>query len=162
MKTLVAYFSQTGNTKRVAKAIFEELPGEKEIKELPEIEDASGYDLLFVGFPIHGYGPAKPGADFLANRCQGRPVALFVTHAAPEYSEPLKEWLQNCKDAASGTQLKGMFNCQGELSESIAEHMLKSGDPNLETWAKGPPSTIGQPDKSRLEKARAFVHEMTS
>jgi len=161
MKTLVAYFSQTGNTKRVAEAIFEELPSEKEIKEVSEIKDTSGYDLLFVGFPIHGFGPAKPGAEFLANQCQGKAVGLFVTHAAPEYSEPLKEWLRNCRDATAGTQLKGVFNCQGELSEIIAEQMLKSGDSQLEAWAKERPSTVGQPDESRLEKARAFAREMT-
>ena len=32
MKTLVTYMSQTGNTKRVAEAIFKEIKGKKEIK----------------------------------------------------------------------------------------------------------------------------------
>jgi len=162
MKTLVTYFSQTGNTKRVAEAIFGELTGEKEIKEISEVEDTSGYDLLFVGFPIRGYGAAKPAAEFLANQCQGNKVALFITHAAPEDFEPLEEWLISCKNAADGTQLKGMFDCRGELDQTIADHMLKSGDPKLEAWAKERPSTVGQPDDSRLQRARAFARQMTS
>ena len=52
MKTLVAYFSQTGNTKKVAESMFDVIQGEKEIKELSEVENVDGYDLLFVGFPI--------------------------------------------------------------------------------------------------------------
>lgn len=37
MKVLVAYMSQTGNTKEVAEAIFDEIKCEKEIKRLNEI-----------------------------------------------------------------------------------------------------------------------------
>ena len=33
MSVLVAYFSQTGNTKKVAEAIYGEIAGSKEIKE---------------------------------------------------------------------------------------------------------------------------------
>jgi flavodoxin len=35
MKALVAYMSQTGNTRKVAQAIFDEIPGEKEMKKDP-------------------------------------------------------------------------------------------------------------------------------
>ena len=34
MKTFVTYFSQTGNTKKVAEAIFSVLEDEKEIKDM--------------------------------------------------------------------------------------------------------------------------------
>ncbi|MDM8001227.1 MAG: flavodoxin family protein, partial [Dehalococcoidia bacterium] len=37
MKTLVAYVSRTGNTKKVAHAIFAEIRGEKELKELGQV-----------------------------------------------------------------------------------------------------------------------------
>ena len=45
MKTLVAYLSQTGNTKKVAEAIYSQIPEEKEMKELGELTDLEGYDL---------------------------------------------------------------------------------------------------------------------
>ena len=48
MKVLVAYKSVTGNTKKVAEAIFNEIEGEKEIKNLKEIKGIEGYDLAFL------------------------------------------------------------------------------------------------------------------
>jgi flavodoxin len=52
MKVLVTYVSRTGNTKKVAQAIFEQVKGTKETKELQEVDTLEGYDLAFVGLPI--------------------------------------------------------------------------------------------------------------
>ncbi len=49
--------SLSGNTKKVAEAIFQEIQDEKEIKELGEVENFEGYDIAFVGFPVHRFGP---------------------------------------------------------------------------------------------------------
>jgi len=38
VKTLVTYMSKTGNTKKVAEAIFDEINGEKEIKTIDEVD----------------------------------------------------------------------------------------------------------------------------
>ena len=65
MKTLVAYVTQSGNTRKVAEAIYGEIPGEKELKELSEVESLEGYDLAFVGFPIIAFGPEKSAREFL-------------------------------------------------------------------------------------------------
>lgn len=60
MKTVVACMSQTGNTRKVAEAIFGEIQGEKEIKELSELDGLEGYDLSFVGFRSrHMVRPAR-------------------------------------------------------------------------------------------------------
>ena len=45
MKTLVTYMSQTGNTKKIAEAIYETISGEKEIKQLKEIDSLEDYDF---------------------------------------------------------------------------------------------------------------------
>jgi len=49
MKVLVAYVSRTGNTKKVAEAIFQGMQEEKEIKELQNVGNLEGYDLTFIG-----------------------------------------------------------------------------------------------------------------
>lgn len=160
MKVLVTYVSRTGNTKKVAQAIFQEIQTKKEIKELSQVSGLDGYDLIFVGFPVEGYGPAKEAADFLQKQVSGKNIALFVTHAAGETSENLPLWLDKCKAAAAKANLKGMFNCQGELSEVIADYMLKSKDEKLIAWAKMRPSTMGQPDSARLQRARVWAKEV--
>ena len=160
MNVLVTYFTQTGNTKKVAEAIHEEITEAKEIKELAAVESLEGRDLSFIGFPIMAFGPAKPAKEFLAAHAAGKRVALFITHASPEDSEPLEEWLAACREAAADTDLVGVFNCQGELAESIADLLANNEDPQIRAFAEGRSQTVGQPDEARLEKARAFAREI--
>jgi flavodoxin len=160
MKVLVTFVSRTGNTKKVAQAIFDQLKGTKEMKELEQVNTLDGYDLAFVGLPIEASGPAKPAADFLQKHALGRRIALFITHAAPEDSPDVPGYLSNCKAAAAQAKLVSVFDCQGELSEQIADFMTKSGDEKLVAWAKERPSTLGQPDAARLDRARRWAKEV--
>ena len=160
MSVLVAYFSQTGNTKKVAEAIYGEIGEPKEIKELAAVENLEAHDLSFIGFPIQAFGAAKPAKEFLAAHGAGKKVALFITHASPEDSEPLEEWLAACKEAAADSDLVGVFNCQGELAESIADLLANSDDPQIRAFSEGRSETVGQPDASRLERARGFAREI--
>jgi flavodoxin len=160
MKTLVAYFSQTGKTRLVAEAIYEAVPGEKVIKALDQVDSLEGYDLTFIGFPIIAFGPAPQGKEFLAKYSAGKKVALFITHAAPEKQEGLDLWLDKCREAASGADLVGMFDCMGELSEQVAEFLINSNDPVLKAFGQRRGETLGQPDETRLQQAREFAQEI--
>jgi flavodoxin len=159
MKTLVAYMSQTGNTKKVAEAIYGAITEDKEIKELGGVDNLNEYDFVFVGFPIHAFGPAEPAKKFLEAHAAGKKIALFITHAAPEQSEEIKGWLGACEEAASQADVVNMFDCQGELAEAIMDMLLKSDDPNIRAFGELGPMTKGQPDETRLERARAFARE---
>ncbi len=160
MKTLVTYFSQTGKTKKVAEAIYESVEGEKELKELSEVESLDGYDLSFIGFPIIAFGPAKEGKEFLEQKAAGKKVALFITHAAPEDQEGIEAWLDRCREAAASAELVGFFDCQGELSEAIANALLKSDNPMMKSFGERRSETLGQPDETRLQRARDFAREV--
>ena len=159
MKVLVACLSQTGKTKLVADAIYENIDADKELKQLSEVESLEGYDLSFIGFPIIAFGPAKEGKDFLEQHAAGKKVALFITHAAPEDQDDVGEWLDKCKEAAASADLVGFFDCQGELSEAIAEALMKSDNPMMQSFGERRPETIGQPDETRLQRARDFARE---
>ncbi|MDI6831662.1 MAG: flavodoxin family protein [Actinomycetota bacterium] len=160
MKVLVAYFSQTGKTRKVAEAIYESIEGERELKELGEVESLEGYDLSFIGFPIIAFGPAKEGREFLEQKAAGKKVALFVTHAAPEDQEGIEAWLEKCREAAALSDLMGFFDCQGELSQAIADALLKSDDPRMRSFGERRGETVGQPDETRLQRARDFAREV--
>ena len=162
MKFLVAYLSQTGKTKLVADAIYESIDGDKELLQLSEVESLEGYDLSFIGFPIIAFGPAKDGKEFLEQHVAGKKVALFITHAAPEDQDDVGEWLGKCKEAAASADLVGFFDCQGELSEAIADALMKSDNPMMQSFGERRPETIGQPDESRLQRARDFAREVAS
>ena len=163
MKTLVTYFTESGNTKKVADAIFGVIEGEKEIKPIADIEVIDSYDLVFVGSPMHGFGLNDTVKEFIEAKGMGKNIALFVTHASPEEAvEQLQPWLDSCKEAASGANLVGFFNCQGEMHKELADAMAKMDDPKLASWGKHRFMTLGQPDATRLERARAFARELMS
>jgi flavodoxin len=63
VKALVVYFSQSGQTKKVADAIFEALTCDKEIAELGEVSSLEDYDLSFIGFPVIAFGPAPQAKE---------------------------------------------------------------------------------------------------
>ena len=48
MKSLVVYSSQTGNTRKLADAVFEALPGEKALYPVDGAPDPSGYDFIAI------------------------------------------------------------------------------------------------------------------
>lgn len=160
MKTLVVFMSQTGNTKKVAEAIFEEVQGEKELKELSEVSSLDGYDLIFVGFPMQAFGPAQAAKDFLANSCIGKKIALFTTHGVTLDFEELPGWLDNCREAASGANVIGLFDCQGEVAEFLLDAAAKSDDPLMQKLAGAGATGKGQPDAVNLDRARAFARGM--
>ena len=108
MKTLVVYDSLYGNTKAIAQAIGDALPGEVEVLHVSEA-DASGleaYDLLVVGAPTHGAKPSPEMQGFLdqiqAPALEGVKVASFDTRmtnklitmfgvAAPKIAKALQQ-----------------------------------------------------------------------
>ncbi|MFB0563605.1 MAG: flavodoxin family protein [Candidatus Lokiarchaeia archaeon] len=159
MKVLVIYWTQTGNTKKIAEAIYQEIKEKKEIKKLDQVDNLEGYDLTFVGFPINAFGPAAKAKKFLEENAKGKNIALFITHAAPEDMEELQEWLARCKELAAEANLVGFFDCQGELSEQIANILKKQEDQKLRSFGEMRDQTLGQPDASRVERARVFARE---
>ena len=162
MKVLVAYMSSTGNTKKVAEAIYGEIPSEKEIKPIADVQDVSGYDLVFLGFPVHQEGPDKKAKQMMERHCtKGRKVALFITHAAPEDEPELPEHLAKFKQAAAASDLVGLFDCQGELAGGVKLIMKISPSKKLRRQAKTDNSK-GQPDGARLDRARNFARDIMS
>jgi flavodoxin len=155
VKVLVAYMSRTGNTKKVAEAIYDAIPQPKEIKRVEDVESLEGYDLSFLGFPMHNFGPDKQAKAFLETHVKDRVIALFVTHMAPEDAPSLQGWLQKYRDAAVGANIIGVFDCQGQASGLIRIIMLIPL-----AFMRAADTSQGQPDAARLERARAFANEM--
>ncbi len=101
---LIVYWSQTGNTQKVALAIKEGLEDAGlavQLKKPAEAEDLDyfNYDLVCVGSPSIEWQPAKPMMDFLksklsfyrnqgkiklcAPRVPGKNALIFCTYSGP-------------------------------------------------------------------------------
>jgi flavodoxin len=158
MKVLVAYMSQTGNTKKVAEAIYDAIPQPKEIKRVEEVTSLEGYDLTFLGFPMHDFGPDEQAKVFLETHVKNKAIALFITHMSREGRPLTQGWVQKFSDAAVGANIVGVFDCQGQACQEILTTMLNSSNPMLHLAAQMD-SSQGQPDATRLERAKAFANE---
>ena len=159
MKTAVVYYSETGNTAKVATAIHAALGGDAILSPLQDEPSLDGADLVFVGMPIIKFGAPEPAQMFLKEQCAGRRVALFLTHTAPDNLDELASWIDACKQAAAGSEVVGLFHCQGELAEPIKQWMLQSGQLMLVQFAELSGCADGQPDETALARAADFARE---
>lgn len=160
MKTLVTYMSQTGNTKKIAEAIYEEIDGEKDIEKIEEISNLSRYDLVFVGFPIIQANIPENVSKFVLENAAGKNIAFFMTHGSPEGFEAIQSWTESCKDIAAKGNLLGTFDCQGEIAQQVIDVLLQSDDPQMKAFGEMGPSTKGLPDAPRVHKAKEFAKEI--
>jgi flavodoxin len=160
LKILVTYRSVTGNTKKIAEAIFGEIDVEKEIKSFQEVDSLDEYDFVFVGCPIEKFSVGEPTKKWLKEHIKGKRVGLFCTHGAPEFAPGVPAWTDALKSIVTdaGAEIVGFFNCQGEMTQKVLDMMLADEDPYVRKLASfGREGTIGQPDESRIEKAREFA-----
>ena len=139
MKILITYFSQTGNTEKVAKSIGEGISGENPIiKAINDVDvnSLTDYDLIFLGTPVHGNSLSKVAKKFLKACPENAPYkfALFSTHGTPGTQE---------KTAASGlfksatkiltkSNISAVetFSCLGEIKNEQVIEMLKAAMPD--------------------------------
>ena len=152
MKSLVLWSSRTGNTKAVAEAIYEALPGEKDImEEGRQGKDLSSYDLIFVGFWGYRRG-ADPVAQTTLSSLEHQNVAIFATAGTYPDSEPAKMYLANAAALlpASSTCV-GTFICQGRVNSF---HQKKIKGLPQETAHTMDPARL-----ARLEEAEKHPNE---
>jgi flavodoxin len=159
---LVTYHSVTGNTRRVAEAIYQAIPGEKQLLEMSMVKPGDCYDLVFAGFPVMQFRPSREASQFLKTLKPGQKLALFVTHAMfPDghdkaMSEMLVGVLRKCRTAVPQANLCGFFNCPGELAGPVEKMLAESGIPLLRQFAAMSERTRGHPNVPDLEKAHRF------
>ncbi|UGV39830.1 flavodoxin domain-containing protein [Methanococcoides orientis] len=160
MKTLVSYMSQTGNTKKIAEAIYDEIADEKEIKDIKDLSNFEGYDLVFVGFPVLQFNVPENVSKIVKENVAGKDIAFFMTHGVPEGFEAIKSWTGSLKDIAAKGNLLGTFECQGEIAQQVLDMLEKSDDPEMKAFAALGPAAKGQPDEAHLQKAKDFAKEV--
>ena len=82
MKACVLYFSATGNTKKFANAISNELSLPIFNVEKIESQEIVNYDLIIIGTPVHGLAPAKIISSFVEKlpKVENKKAIIFSTY----------------------------------------------------------------------------------
>lgn len=162
VKTLVTYMSSSGNTRKVAEAAYGGLSGEKDIRPIGEVEGLEGYDLVILGFPVVGEGVPRKVRRFLRGKAKGKKVALLVTHGMPSGMDAFGKVLPRCREAAGGSDLAGLFDCQGQMVSWMPKVLRLHPYTYVREWARmgGEQHGAGHPDKGDLDGARVFAARM--
>lgn len=159
MKVLIAYYSETGNTEKVAKAIYDSIEqGEKEISLAENVSDVSGYDLILCGFPVQSMGLPKKMESFVTGLPQGKKVAFFGTHGSLRGGQLAITAFFHAISLAKSLNVMGTFGCRGAVKQGIIEALLKKAEHR--GWALEAQSAAGHPDEADLEDAQLFAAAM--
>lgn len=166
MKTLITYSFITGNTARLAFAIFDEIRGDKSILKISDVKSLENYDLVFIGFPIYNFQPNPEAVMFMSGNLKGKNIALFTTMsltAVPKDDQKLELYnttIENCKKCCGDANLLGIFDCPGELNEETANALMMSDNQTLNAFGALRPLTIGFPNEKNIADARLFAKEI--
>jgi flavodoxin len=148
MKSLVVYSSQSGNTRKLAEAVFDALPGEKALYPVDEAPDPSDYGFIAVGFWLMGGKPDPKSSEYLG-KIGEKPLFLFATHGAGTGSDHAIHAMELAKSLASESDIRGTYSCQGEVNPKVIEKASKKPEPPV--WLADAPDADGHPNDADIE-----------
>ena len=106
----VFYFSRSGNTKKIADAIAEEM--QTNAIPVSDAKPASPSEYLFLGSGCYGGKPSPVMMKFIkSNDFSGKKIGLFGTSGSGKGSE-LIEMKTSLEE--KGAKIQGTFSCKGK------------------------------------------------
>jgi len=167
LKILVTYFSNTGNTEKVALSIKNGLEGHNvDLKPVKDVEPSSlkEYDIIFLGSGIYASRVNKSLPD-LVNTAQDLPqnFVFFCTHAsADSYQDGFKLVKRTLNKLNS--KILGEFDCMGEnigIPEATIKSMLDKLPPEKRKEAEEHQKRLkGRSNEEDLENAKSFAQSI--
>ena len=159
MNVLVAYYSQTGNTQKVAEAIFSAIHyQQKTLLPIDQVDDPAKYDLIFCGFPVQHHSIPAKMTHFLRSIAPGNKIALFATHGSLRGGEKAVSAFYAAMSLAGGQTVLGTFGCRGQVPFALLDEWMEK--PQERAWAMEAQSANGHPDGADLEDAKSFSETM--
>ena len=157
MKSLIVYSSQSGNTKKLAQAVYESLTGSKEMCAVTAAPDPAGYDFIALGFWLQAGKPDAKSAEYLA-RIGKKPLFLFATHGAAAGSDHALNGMEHAKSLAPKADILETYNCQGEVNPKFLEKVKAKPEPPV--WIDDAPNGFGHPDEADIEVLKYRIAEL--
>jgi flavodoxin len=159
MNILVAYYSETGNTRKVAEAIYTTLHHlHKKMLPVDQAGDLTPYDLIFCGTPVQNHSIPPKMVRFFQEIPKGKKLAVFLTHGALRGGEKAVSALYHALSLSSGQTVIGTFGCRGQVKPQMIDVWMDM--PHHQSWAREAQSANGHPDAADLEDAREFAETM--
>ncbi len=162
MRSLIVFSSLTGNTAKVARAIYDVLPEPREIHTVESVPSPDGFDFIAVGFWVDKGMPDTRSRNYLKT-LKGKRVGLFGTLGADPGSDHARRCLENALQLAEGNTVLGTFLCQGRIDPKVVETMRRmapEAHPMTPERMERIRAAETHPDREDLENAQAAFRRM--
>jgi flavodoxin len=143
MKILIVYSSRSGNTKKLADVVNQQLGEEKTFCSIGEAPEPDGYDLVVLGFWLQAGQPDPKSSKYLKKIGKNK-LFLMATHGAAAASAHAANAMAQAKSLASEAELLGTFNCPGEVNPKTLEKLMVKDPPP--PWIGDADGAAGHPD----------------
>jgi hypothetical protein len=156
MKSLVVYSSKTGNTRKLAEAVYERIKGEKDISPIEKAPAPDAYDLIVLGFWLKGGKPDSKSVEYLSKIGASR-LFLLSTHGAAADSEHAFRAMRHAESLAPDAVILGSFQCQGEVDPGFLEKARRKDPPP--PWIRDAATAVGHPNETDIERLVRVVEK---
>ncbi len=164
----VVFVSKTGNTKKVAMAIYDGIDAQwKDIVDLEEEPRcAADADVYFIGFWVNRGSASLDILEYLGE-LEGKKIALFGT-CGFKNDEAYQKKIEQQVTAwiPENSEYLGCFFCQGKMGASVRKkYEQMREDPKMEKIAeqmiRNYDEALLHPDHTDLERAYQFAKEIS-
>jgi flavodoxin len=152
MKSLVIFYSESGNTQKLAQAVAAGLGTQAIRIEEVKPQEIADYDLICLGTPVQGAAPAKKVLDFISRMplMSGKKAAVFCTmhmFGAKKAIQISKKMLE-----ARGMVFLGGFTALGwsRLIANFGPRIFNRSRPNQDELARA--EAFGQSLLAKMEQ----------
>lgn len=141
MKGVVVYYSRTGNTEKIAKAISEEIKGQEyNIKMFDKSEiNLNEIDTIFVGSGIYGGKLDESIKNYILSLKNDKPynIAVFITRAGigKAYINEIRDFIEKVRN--NGNKVcDDFFECYGKGIIFHRKHPKQEDFKKAANWVK--------------------------
>ncbi|MCB6203051.1 flavodoxin family protein BilS [Extibacter muris] len=164
LEYLVLYESRSGNTKKIAAAIFSNLPGNsKDLIDITTDKSIPEAKVYFIGFCVNCGTCSMEVSDFI-NGLGGKRIALFGTCGmgdSPDYYKAIEKsvhaWIENDNDYL------GAFICQGKMPRKVREKYefmrAPENEAQMDMYIRNFDEALTHPDSLDIEHAKVFTQK---
>ena len=154
---LVIVSSKTGNTRIVAHAVADALPGAILVSADSVPADLAGFDPVILGFWCDR-GMAPEDTQAVAARLEGKRLGLFCTLGGDPKAPRAQDWMARTSKALAGEKntLVATFLCQGRIDPALAARMDAMKAPSPESLARRKAAETHPDRRDREAAAEVF------
>lgn len=159
MKALVTYYSDSGNTAKVAEGLFKGLKVKnKALVSIEKVTSLKEYDIIYCGFPVIEHSVPMKVQTFLKTIPANSNIAFFSTHGSVRDGAKARTAFETAGTLVKSSRILGTFGVRGGVKQSVIDALQNK--PEHKPWIDEAISAAGHPNESDLNDVAQFANQV--